>query len=125
MRIGEVAAAAGVSTRALRYYEEQGLLSSARSTTGQRLYDDDAVARVRWIQNLYSAGLGSKAITSLLPCVHDGIVTDDMLARLAAERDRIDTQIRDLTTTRDRLDDAITAATNYQQGVDSCDTLAD
>lgn len=115
MRIGDVAAAAGVSTRALRYYEEQGLLTSVRSPAGQRLYDDDAVDRVRWIQNLYSAGLSSKAITSLLPCVHTGIVTEGMLTRLAAERDRIESQIRDLTTTRDRLDDAIAAAINHQQ----------
>ena len=36
MRIGEVAERAGVSTRALRYYEEQGLLESDRTSSGQR-----------------------------------------------------------------------------------------
>ncbi|MFL6122198.1 MerR family transcriptional regulator [Actinophytocola sp.] len=110
MRIGDVATAAGVSTRALRYYEEQGLLTSQRSPSGQRQYDDDAVERVRWIQALYSAGLSSKAITGLLPCIHTGVATDAMLTRLATERERIDAQIRDLTTTRERLDSIITAA---------------
>ena len=111
MRIGDVARATGVSPRALRYYEEQGLLSSTRSPSGQRVYAGDAVDRVHWIQALYAAGLGSKAITGLLPCVYTGIATDEMISRLAAERDRIGAQISDLTTTRDRLD-AIIAATN-------------
>ncbi|UQU61530.1 MerR family transcriptional regulator [Couchioplanes caeruleus] len=110
MRIGEVAAAAGVSPRALRYYEEQGLLSSQRHASGQRHYGEDAVQRVRWIQALYAAGLSSKSITGLVGCVHTGVATDAMRAQLAAERERIDTQIRDLTNTRDRLDAIIAAA---------------
>lgn len=110
MRIGEVAAAAGVSTRALRYYEEQGLLSSMRSSSGQRHYADSAVARVQWIQALYAGGLGSRSIVELLPCVYTGVPTPAMLDRLAAERDRIDDQVRDLTATRDRLDAVIDAS---------------
>jgi DNA-binding transcriptional MerR regulator len=107
VRIGDVAAGAGVSTRALRYYEEQGLLTSERSPSGQRHYADDAVARVRWIQALYSAGLSSKAIT-----------TDSMLARMTEERDRIDAQIAGLTATRERLHALITAAAD---GAPKCD----
>lgn len=114
MRIGEVAAKAGVSTRALRYYEEQQLLNSVRSSSGQRHYPDSAVERVRWIQQLYAAGLGSKAIAELLPCVHSGVATPDMIARLTAERTRIEAQIADLTATRDRLDAVITAASTRQ-----------
>src|SRR6476469_2176392 len=109
VRIGDVAAA-GVSTRALRYYEEQGLLTSTRSRSGQRLYDEGAVDRVRWIQLLYSAGLGSKAITDLLPCVHSGVATEGMLIHLVEERDRMDVRIRELVTTRERLDGIIAAA---------------
>jgi len=45
MRIGELAARAGVSVRALRYYEEQNLLASVRSPSGQRQYPDSAVDR--------------------------------------------------------------------------------
>lgn len=110
VRIGEVAAAAGVSPRALRYYEEQRLLTSERSPSGQRHYTGDAVGRVRWIQALFAAGLGSKVIADLLPCVQTGVATPAMLARLVAERDRIDEQVRDLTVTRDRLDAIIAAA---------------
>lgn len=110
MRIGEVAAAAGVSVRALRYYEEQQLLFATRSAGGQRHYPDNAVERVELIQQLYAAGLASSAIVDLLPCVHTGLATPQMLTRLALERDRLDCRLRDLARTRDRLDEVITAA---------------
>ena len=122
VRIGEVAAAAGVSPRALRYYEEQQLLSSVRSASGQRHYPDGAVERVRWIQALYAAGLPSRAIVELLPCIHTGIATPAMVERLVTERARVDAQVNDLTATRDRLDDVIAAAVTPD---DSCALAAE
>lgn len=110
MRIGELAAAAGVSTRAIRYYEEMNLLPAQRSTSGQRHYTEGAVERVQLIQQLYAAGLGSRAITELLPCMHTGVATPAMLGRLAADRDRVDRQVCELTATRDRLDSVIGSA---------------
>jgi MerR family transcriptional regulator, redox-sensitive transcriptional activator SoxR len=110
MRIGEIAARAGVSVRALRYYEEQGLLSSTRTSGGQRRYADGAVARVRWIRLLLGAGLPSSTIRDLLPCVESGEVTPEVLLRLAQERARIHRQATELLTVRDRLDALIAAA---------------
>ncbi|MPY61393.1 MerR family transcriptional regulator [Streptomyces spongiae] len=110
MRIGEVSAKAGVSVRALRYYEEQDLLDANRSSGGQRQYPDSAVARVELIQQLYAAGLPSRTVREVLLCVDSGIVTPVLLERLAAERDRIDRQITDLMSARDRLGDVIATA---------------
>lgn len=110
MRIGELAATSGVSVRALRYYEEQHLLAATRSTGGQRQYPDTAVERVRLIQQLYAAGLTSRTIRELLPCLASGEVTPALLARLAAERDRIDHQVSELLSARDRLEGVITTA---------------
>ncbi|WP_245636026.1 MerR family transcriptional regulator [Herbiconiux solani] len=107
MRIGELAERAGVSTRALRYYEEQGILHSERTPSGQRLYDEPAVDRVRLIQHLFSAGLASRTIALLLPCVDTGHAPPEMLGSLYAERDRITTVIADLEQARRRLDDVI------------------
>jgi DNA-binding transcriptional MerR regulator len=109
VRIGEVATQAGVSVRALRYYEEQGLLTADRTASGQRRYAPEAVDRVRFIQNLYAAGLGSKAVLRILPCMDRGVLTDDMHERLLAERARVQTQLEELTATRDKLDDVIRA----------------
>lgn len=117
MRIGELATRTGVSVRALRYCEEQHLLDSERSPSGQRHYPESAVDRVRLIQQLYAAGLPSKSIVDLLPCVVDGAATPELLDRLSAERDRIDGHIGDLVSARDRLDAVITNATaNWRTG---------
>ena len=110
MRIGELAERAKVSPRALRYYEEHDLLTSERTSGGQRTYPAEAVARVRLIQQLYAAGLSSSVIVRLLPCVHTGIATAEQLALLSTERDRIARQVEELGQARDRLDDVIAAA---------------
>jgi DNA-binding transcriptional MerR regulator len=54
LRIGEVAARVGVTTRTIRYYEELGLLgaSSARGKGAQRLYGDADVARLQGLIRL-------------------------------------------------------------------------
>ncbi|MET7667675.1 MerR family transcriptional regulator [Micromonospora luteifusca] len=107
MRIGALAMQTGVSVRALRYYEEQGLLTAARSSGGQRHYLDSAVDRVHLIQLLYAAGLSSKTILDLLPCVDAKVNTPESRAMLRAERARIDQQITELLQARDRLDAVI------------------
>jgi DNA-binding transcriptional MerR regulator len=110
MRIGDLATRTRVSVRALRYYEEQGLLTSGRTGSGQRLYGNAAVDRVRLIQQLYSAGLSSKTIAELLPCVDAKVSTPESRERLAVERDRINTQIAELIIARDKLDGIIDVA---------------
>ncbi|GAA2852946.1 MerR family transcriptional regulator [Actinoplanes cyaneus] len=110
MQIGDLAAATGVSTRALRYYEEQGLLTPLRSAGGHRRYGPDAVERVQWIQRLFAAGLSSSAILGLPPCGPSGLDLDATLQRLVGARDRIDSQMRELAATRDSLDGLIEQA---------------
>jgi DNA-binding transcriptional MerR regulator len=117
MRIGELAARTGVSVRALRYYEEQHLLAPERTASGQRTYPESAVERVLMIQQLYAAGLTSRAIEPLMPCVMSREVTPALLDRLRAERERIDARISELAGTRDKLDSIIaTAAAAAGQG---------
>lgn len=107
IRIGEVARGAGVSVRAVRYYEEQGLLAAERSPSGQRLYRQDAVTMVRFIQQMYGAGLTSQRIAELLPCWDAGHTDADQRAMLRAERDRIQAKVDDLQAALDRLDHVI------------------
>lgn len=104
MRIGDVARGAGVSTRALRYYEEQGLLSSERSPGGQRTYPESAVERVRLIQQFFAAGLPSRTVSQLLPCVDTGHGSPEAFELMAAERRRITEAMDDLAAARDALD---------------------
>jgi MerR family transcriptional regulator, copper efflux regulator len=58
MRIGDAAAAAGTTPRALRFYEQRGLLPPPRRTAaGQRDYGLEEVNRVRVIRRLLALGL--------------------------------------------------------------------
>ena len=107
LRIGELAARAGVSTRSLRYYEQQRLLPAQRTSTGQRRYPEAAVERVRLIQRLFAANLSSRTIADLLPCPRAGITPLVAKTRLAAERDRIDAQMAELAKARVELTEVI------------------
>ena len=107
MRIGELAARSKVSTRALRYYGEQGILASECTHSGQRIYGEDAVARVRLIQQFFAAGLASSTIVDILPCVDTGHTTPELFERLSAERDRIAASIAELQDALRHLDGII------------------
>ncbi|MET7874111.1 MerR family transcriptional regulator [Streptomyces cyaneofuscatus] len=112
MRIGELAKAAGVSVRSLRYYEEQGLLTSTRSPSGQRHFRDADIDRVGFVQRLYAAGLSSRTIMELLPCVDapSEATSDAAMERMGQERERLSAHIEELIRTRDALD--VLMATN-------------
>ncbi|GAB2551617.1 MerR family transcriptional regulator [Nocardia heshunensis] len=116
MRIGELAKRTGVSERSLRYYEEQGLLVASRTPGGQRDYPELAVDRVIHIQELFAAGLNSKKIFEILPCMRDTDgganerATPELVHELRSERDRIDRTIADLLRSREVLDDVIDRA---------------
>jgi DNA-binding transcriptional MerR regulator len=118
MRIGELASRTGVSVRSLRYYEQQGLLVATRSSGGQREYVERAVDRVIRIQELFAAGLNSRKIAQILPCMRDQdggpneIATPALVGELVAERARIDRMMAELAGTRDVLDEVINAARN-------------
>ncbi|MEU1038002.1 MerR family transcriptional regulator [Streptomyces sp. NPDC005907] len=107
IRIGEVARGAGVSVRAVRYYEQQGLLIAERSPSGQRLYRQDAISLVRFFQQMFAAGLTSRRITELLPCWASGHTDAEQRAMLRAERERIQAKIDDLQVALDHLDKVI------------------
>lgn len=110
MRIGEVAHRAGVSTRALRYYEEQGLLASERTTSGQRTYPESAVERVKLIQQLFTAGLPSRTILQLMPFIEAGHGSLEAFELMATERNRITAAMADLAAARNALDRMIDIA---------------
>ncbi|WP_327107530.1 MerR family transcriptional regulator [Nonomuraea glycinis] len=75
MRIGDAAAAAGTTPRALRFYEQRGLLPPAsRTATGQRRYGPRDVARVRLIRRLLSVGL---TVEDVRGCLADPVVVFD------------------------------------------------
>ena len=110
MRIGDLAAVTGASVRSLRYYEEQGLLTPERSSSGQRTYSPDAIQLIGLIQQLFNAGLCSKAIAELLPCINDPASrTPELRSRLLRERERLSSDIAKISLNRNSLDNLISS----------------
>jgi MerR family copper efflux transcriptional regulator len=102
MRIGEAAAAAGMTTKTLRFYEDSGLLPAAkRSSNGYRDYTEDSVARLEFIRRGRAAGLALTQIREILglrdageaPCSH----VQDLLSNQLAD---LDHQIAELMALR-------------------------
>jgi DNA-binding transcriptional MerR regulator len=118
MRIGDLAAAAGVTVKAVRYYEAQGLLKPRRESNGYRAYDADDVVVVREVKALLSLGLTAEQTYPFIECLRAGNERADVCpASLTAYRTRIaevDRRIAELTDLRGRLTDLLTDAESWR-----------
>ncbi len=117
--IGEAAARSGVATSALRFYEENGLISSSRTPGGQRRYARDVLRRVAFIRAAQSVGLKLSEISeSLSGLPDDRAPSKDEWENIAEEwRPRLDSQIATLEGLRDNLALCIGCGC---QSLDSC-----
>lgn len=109
MRIGELAKHIGVSSRSLRYYEQQGLLTPSRETNGYRLYDPISIVRADNIRQLFEVGLTSRDV---LHYIENGCLDRPLIEspHCAAEMDTVrerlsglDERISRLQSLRERL----------------------
>ncbi|MFM0076691.1 redox-sensitive transcriptional activator SoxR [Paraburkholderia sediminicola] len=64
--IGELARRSGVAASAIRFYEEQGLISSTRTEGGHRQYRREVLRRVGFIRAAQAVGLNLSEIRSAL-----------------------------------------------------------
>jgi len=91
--IGEVSRISGVSVRALRLYDTQGLLKPCAVTeAGYRLYDDDALARLHLILLFRALRFPLKDIRDMLdaPGFQPEEALTQQLALLEMQRDQLD-----------------------------------
>ncbi|MFF8028604.1 MerR family transcriptional regulator [Streptomyces sp. NPDC007896] len=111
MRIGELARATGTTARALRHYEQAGLISSERASNGYRIYEERAVVRVRNIRYLLSAGLTLDDVRVFLSCLDGDVAAvppSDRGLRVALERLAVlNERIAAQSEARDRLEAAL------------------
>lgn len=130
MRIGELSERTGTSRRLLRYYEEQGLIVATRAPNGYREYDESTVDRVTQIRGLLDAGLPTRIIKQILPCldkprvIHFSDATPETLALLERELDRMSARIRCLTRNRDAIADYLDAVRNGPRDAAHTDTTS-
>jgi DNA-binding transcriptional MerR regulator len=93
LTIGQVAAYAGVTVRAVRHYHQRGLLAEpARDSSGYRRYDADAVVDLIRIKTLAGAGVPLARIEELLSAE-----PEQFSEAIAQIDEALTAKIRDLT----------------------------
>jgi MerR family redox-sensitive transcriptional activator SoxR len=109
LSIGEVAGRAGMAASALRYYEQEGLISATRTPGGARRYPRSVLRRLAIIRAGRNVGLSLPEIRAALDTLPaDRPATTTEWARLSQNwRDRLDEQIAALTQLRDGLTSCI------------------
>ena len=102
MKIGQVAAATGVSVDTIRFYERRGLLPTPhRRPSGYRDYTPSTVERIGMVRALQRLGLTLDEIIDALHAHDAGTATcDSERWRLDAVIERIDAEIAELRRTR-------------------------
>ncbi len=109
LTIGEVAARSGFATSALRYYEQQGLITASRTPGSQRRFGRDVLRRLAFLRAARTIGLTLEEVRQALdslPSQRSPSRVD--WARLSRSwRSRLDQQISDLESLRDGLDSCI------------------
>jgi len=109
LSIGEVSDRSGLSVSAIRFYEEKGLVTSTRTSGGQRRYRREVLRRLAFVQVAQRVGLSLEEVGGALatlpaeaaPSRHDWSVLS------ATWRPRLDERIRMLEGLRDELDSCI------------------
>lgn len=126
LTIGKLARAGEISADALRYYEREGLISPAAKTAGgYRLYGEDAVRRVRFIQHAQACGFTLAEIRDLLhlrqseqACCHD------VRSRAIEKKLQLAGKIRAMQAMTAALDKLIAECAGGSLPLDDCPILA-
>ena len=107
--MGQIADRAGLAPSAVRWYEQQGLISSSRTAGGARRYPRSVLRRLAFVRAAQNVGLSLAEVRAALDTLPEGRTpTARDWSRLSAGwRSRLDEQITALTQLRDGLDSCI------------------
>jgi DNA-binding transcriptional MerR regulator len=102
MKIGTIAARAGVTAGTIRFWEYQRLLPDAtRTVSGYRDYEPEVVDRLVFIANAKAAGFSLDQIRQVLDIGDSGLPTCEHVGQLIAARlAEVDARIAELEATR-------------------------
>lgn len=98
LTVSQVARQGGVNLQTVRYYERQGLLTpSSRTESGYRIYQPDAIRRLRFIKRAQDLGFSLSEIGELLSLrVDAGARSADIRVRAQGKLADIEDKIRHL-----------------------------
>ena len=107
--IGEVSARSGLAVSAIRFYEDKGLIASARTPGGQRRFRRDVLRRLAFVQAAQRVGLTLEDIGVALAALpgDSGPTGSEWNDLSASWRPLLDERIALLEALRDQLDHCI------------------
>lgn len=122
---GRLADKGGVKPETVRYYERRGLLPRPpRTPAGYRVFDADAVRRLRFIKHAQALGFSLKEVKELLALrVRPGVSCADVCRRAEAKVVDVDKKLRALRAMRKTLRRLIAVCAN-RGPVSDCAILA-
>ncbi|MFE2283041.1 heavy metal-responsive transcriptional regulator [Streptomyces sp. NPDC059443] len=125
MRIGDLAAHTGLTTKTIRFYEDSGLLPAPpRTPGGYRDYPDHTRTRLTFIRDAQHAGLTLAEIRSILALRDDGHAPCTHVTGLIHEHlDDIDRRMAELAATREALRDLAARAAATDPATCSTDDI--
>jgi MerR family transcriptional regulator, copper efflux regulator len=121
LRVGDLARLTGKSVRAIHLYEEQGLLQPATRTSGGfRLYEDNAVERVRWIALLHGLGFSLHEMRDLVRSWWSAGLGPEAMADLRALFERKLAETREAVARHQQLEKELTEGLRYLETCRVC-----
>jgi DNA-binding transcriptional MerR regulator len=124
--IGKVATLAGVSTDTLRYYEKEHLIEpTSKTAAGYRLYNDEAMRRIRFIKTAQHCGFSLSDIQELLTLKRaDSVCCEDVRSVAIEKKLRIAHKLGALQAMSAALNDLIQNCEGGAAATDDCPILA-
>jgi Cu(I)-responsive transcriptional regulator len=104
MNLAEAARRAGLTPKAIRFYEAQGLLRPHRAANGYRAFGDGDVHTLKFLKRARDLGFSVEECRALLALYHETERSNAEVKALAENRVReIDRRLADLASIRDAL----------------------
>lgn len=104
MKIGQVAAATGITPDAIRLYEARGLLGSERGANGYRLFAPAVVDLIKTIRLAQRLGFRLGEVAEVMGTLRDdGLSPEFIRTVLSAKLADVDARIADLNALRSLL----------------------
>lgn len=104
--IGDASAKLGMPASTIRFYEKNGLIpNQQRASDGRRLFDEDDLEWMRFVERLKVSGMPIKEIRKYIRLYTEGDSTIEERRRIVHERRAaIDAQIKELELARDFIE---------------------
>lgn len=120
--IGQLSTKTGLSRDTLRFYEKEGILKSRRLENNYRVYANDDIERLRFVENARATGFSLREVKGILNLVENGRRSCADYEGLAQKKlEELDRKIELLQQCRSALEKSLACCNRAEQ---RCDSLA-